>query len=130
MVSAVTSSGTPAAGAKVTVRAVVRNTGRQLARASRLSVGLEGMGAPLARAKVAKLKAGKRTSVSLSVTFPRVIALGRHRIVVCADFAKQVKESSEKNNCRALPQVLEGIATPPVPPTAEMKAIAPTIFTK
>jgi hypothetical protein len=90
-VSAASLSGQPVAGARVTVRATVRNAGKAKARASRLSVGLKGMRAPLARAKVSKLKPRKKKTVSLSVPLPRVIAPGRYAIVVCADAARKVK---------------------------------------
>ena len=105
------------------MRATVRNSGKAAARASLVSVALKGMRAPLARAKVTKLKRGKKLTVPVPVTFPKVIAPGRYRIVVCADAAKKVKERSEANNCRTLAQVLQVTAGPvgspapgPVPP--------------
>jgi YD repeat-containing protein len=124
-VGAVSLSATPAAGAKVSVRVMVRNAGKAVARASQLSVGLEKMRAPLARAKVGKLKPGKRTTVSLAVRFPTVIAAGRYRILACADAAKKVRERSEANNCRGAAQVLEVPAAVPAPPGPGGPAPAP-----
>ena len=73
-VTGATLSATPSAGGKVTVRATVRNAGKAGAGASLVSVALQGMRAPLARAKVAKLKPGKQKAVPVPVTFPKVIA--------------------------------------------------------
>jgi hypothetical protein len=67
-VTGATLSAAPSAGGRATVRATVRNAGKAGAGTSLASVALQGMRAPLARAKVAKLKGGKKKAVSVPVT--------------------------------------------------------------
>jgi hypothetical protein len=123
-VAAVTLSAAPAAGATVKARVTVRNTQKVSAPRSQLSVSLETLRAPLARAAVGKLKPGGKLTLSVALKFPRSLALGRYRITVCADAAKKVKERSETNNCRKLSQVLEVVA-PAVLPAPRLPAPAP-----
>ena len=105
----------PSLGATVTLRAVVRNAGKASAKPSQLSVGLAGMRSPLARKQVGRLKRGKKTTVSLPIRFPSVIAPGRYAIAVCADAAKKIKERKEGNNCRTAAQRLTVDSVVPVP---------------
>lgn len=55
----------------------------------------------LGTAFTAKVKKGKQKSVSLTATIPASATPGTWYVLVCADSAKQVKESSEKDNCAA-----------------------------
>ena len=123
-VTAVVPSAAPTAGAKVTLRVTVRNTGKLAAAKSQLAVSLESVRTSLARADVAKLKPGRRTTVAVAVTFPKPTAPGRYRVTVCADAAKKVKETSESNNCRALSQALV-VAAPAAAPVVVPSAPAP-----
>ena len=105
-----------------TLRVTVRNRGKAAARATQLSVALNGK--VLARTRVAALKPGRSATVSL--TLPR-LAPGRHDLSICADAGKAVKEASERNNCTKLSLTLPPPTPVPSPPRpAETPAPAAT----
>ncbi|GAA1947352.1 hypothetical protein GCM10009798_03000 [Nocardioides panacihumi] len=60
------------------------------------------------------LKAGGRQTLRATVTIPATTATGRWYVVACADAAKRIRESNERNNCRSV--ALTVVApTPPTP---------------
>lgn len=94
-------------GAGVRVRDVVANRGRARARRSatryylsldkkrdKRDVRVKG------RRAVRALKPGKKSRGRARVLVPASLALGRYRLLACADGRKQVKEKRERNNCR------------------------------
>lgn len=95
-------------GTHVKVKDVVKNEGRRKAKRSvvryylsldkkrgRGDVRLEGS------RRVKALKAQKRSRGRTRVLIPAEFALGRYRLLACADDKKKVKETRERNNCRA-----------------------------
>ena len=55
----------------------------------------------LSSPKVKALAARKTAKAALKLTVPAAVAPGRYSVIACADARAKVKESSEKNNCRA-----------------------------
>jgi hypothetical protein len=100
----------------------VRNKGRRRAKATTGAVGirLEGSGQAreAGRFKVTALRAGRSDDVRVSIRIPAGLPLGRHRVVVCADVRRQVRERSETNNCRTFGSltVVAPAMPAPVPP--------------
>ncbi len=92
----------------LTISATVRNRGRRKAGASVLRAYL---GAGKARAKgdllllgkvrVGVIKPRRTKKVKGSVMVPSTARPGTYRLLVCADDGKAVRETSERNNCRA-----------------------------
>ena len=99
-------NGSPAAGQPLTAALTIRNAGRRRAQASATAVVLSRdarrssddrrLGTAKAKA-LAPRKAGKAT---LRLTVPAGTEPGPYRLIACADAAKRVKESNERNNCR------------------------------
>ncbi len=95
-----------AAGRPFTVRARVSNQGRARAGATTVRVYLSrdrsrGRGdLVLAGRGVRALAAGRSVPVGLRVAVPRS-ATGSFHVVVCVDAAGRVRESDERDNCRA-----------------------------
>ncbi len=54
-----------------------------------------------AAGKVARLAGHGTVSVTARVAIPRAAALGAYRLFACADDAKALRESNERNNCSA-----------------------------
>ena len=100
-------TGSPSAGQSLTVALTVSNAGRRRAQASAATVVLSRdarsshddrrLGGRKVKA-LAPRKAGKAT---LRLTVPAGTDAGAYRVIACADAAKRVKESNERNNCRA-----------------------------
>ncbi|HET8949333.1 MAG TPA: CARDB domain-containing protein, partial [Solirubrobacteraceae bacterium] len=99
-------NGSPAAGQSLTVALAVRNAGRRRAQASATAVVLSRDGRRsrddrrLGTGKVKPLAAGKAGKATLKLAVPAGTAPGAYRVIACADSAKRVKESDERNNCR------------------------------
>ena len=106
-VSGAALSSVPAAGERVIVRATVRNTGKAAARASLVSVALQGMRAPLARVKVAKLKRGKKLTVSGSTMGTRDDFLGAYGLVRSGRVRVHVDSTFPLSEIRAAHERLE-----------------------
>jgi hypothetical protein len=94
------------AGAKITIRATVRNGGTATAAGSVLAFKLSkdpkvGADIALAPTKAApKIKPRKSWTVSIAATVPAKVTPGRYYVLGCADATKKVREKSEGNNCR------------------------------
>src|SRR3954451_6051753 len=107
-VGTLTLSGAPAPGQPFTAKLATQNAGKKKAKASQTAVVLSkdakrsGDDKALATAKVKALKPKKKASATLKLTVPASIAAGAYRVVACADVKKKVKETSEKNNCKAV----------------------------
>jgi RHS repeat-associated protein len=100
-------TGSPAPGQSLTAALTVRNAGRRRAQASATAVVLSRdarrssddgrLGGGRAKA-LAPRRTGKAT---LRLAVPAGTAAGAYRLIACADAAKRVKESDERNNCRS-----------------------------
>src|SRR5215216_1129329 len=118
---------TPAGGAHQ-VRLTVRNRGRAPARRSvvRLVASHDaraGRGDQLlGTAKVRALRPRQRRRVSLSVTAAAASPL---HLVACADARRRVRESRERNNCRASSPLTMRPADVVAPPSAPLPAGTP-----
>ena len=135
-------SGAPARlapGGAVEVRAKVTNQGRRRARASRGGLYLSkdaklgGTDARLAGIRIPALKPRGSRKVRARGVLPANATTGAYRLLLCADVKRKVRESSERNNCRAAalevttgplvpgpptPPVVGPVATPTAAPTA------------
>lgn len=91
-------------GAQVPLAATVKNSGRRVAKASRLGFYLskdskfDRGDLQLATAKVKKLKRGKSARVSASAGLPEAARAGVG-LIACADSAAKLRERKETDNC-------------------------------
>lgn len=117
----------------VAISATVKNSGKAAAKASSVRGYLATKAKRgktdlqlLGKVSTKPLKAGKAIAVQGTVMVPATAPTGTYRLLLCADDAKKVKESSETNNCAAVagaftvttPQTTPGIVpggTLPVP---------------
>jgi hypothetical protein len=95
-------------GGRLTVPAVVRNEGGRRAAASSTSFLLSEDGRRSAGdipldgpVRIRALRPGRRAIFVASVRVPAATRAGLYRVLGCADAGRRVKESSERNNCRA-----------------------------
>jgi subtilase family serine protease len=101
----VTTASELTAGGEMTVKDKVGNAGRAAARPSSVGYYLstdERRSADdilLGHRSVGRLAAGKAKAGSATLKVPN--ALGLFRVIACADDKRRVRESSERNNCRA-----------------------------
>jgi subtilase family serine protease len=107
---------TVGAGASFKLSDLVRNRGGVPARRSttRYFLGTVRIGGR----RVAALRPGQASTGSAIVKIPSDTKAGTYRVRVCADAAKQVKETREGNNCRAAdrPLTVTDFVPPPPPP--------------
>ena len=96
-----------APGAKLTAKLSTQNAGRKKAKASKTVVVLSkdarrsADDKTLATVAVKALKPKKQAKKTLSLTMPVSVAAGSYKLIACADAKRKVKESKEKNNCKA-----------------------------
>jgi hypothetical protein len=97
-----------APGAALTAQSVTKNVGRKRAPASAtfyfLSLDTKKDASDIrlvGQQSVKALKAGKSGSGSARVSLPTSVAPGAYFLLGCADGANKVKETNEKNNCKA-----------------------------
>src|SRR3954471_12676768 len=101
------SAASVAPSGEVTLSAVTRNRGKAKAGKSVTAFYLSRDAkrtkddARLRRAAVAKLAARKRSAARTTVRVPGNAAAGTYRVLACADDRRKVKETNERNNCRA-----------------------------
>ncbi len=123
-------------GGSYTATVTLRNKGRASAKVSQLAVALStddrlsDADIVLATAQRA-LRAGRRSVLSLRVSVPAALPAGSYRILACADQLGRVKESSEKDNCRAARltltvRPLQSLPAPPAPAAVTVQVPAPT----
>src|SRR5690554_6721022 len=110
-------------GKKIEIRAVVRNKGKRAAKATRTRIYLskdaklqKKKDTRLATVRTAKLKKGAKRKATRKVKLSAKVKPGKYRIIVCADATGRVRESREKNNCRASKKFTVRKATAPEPP--------------
>ena len=101
------------------VRDHTRNRGRATAGRSVTQYYLRsdtgGAREPAGRRSIPRLRPGKSSAGTGTVTAVSSLALGTYSLVACADGARAVRESSERDNCRtAATKVV--IKEPPPPP--------------
>ena len=106
-VKTVTVSDSAKPGDSIPVSVKVKNAGRSRAPATRTTFALSsdtsvgGDIALAARSKVKALKPGKSAGSRVTVVLPTSTPDGSYYVLACADAATKVRESAEKNNCRA-----------------------------
>jgi len=112
---------------RVTGKFVVANTGR--ARAARtsavLTVRAGGRDRVLRRFRIPALRRSTSRTVTVALTLPRPLPAVALPVQVCADGAKDVRERSERNNCRRLGTTTA--AAPRVPPTPAAPSTSPAV---
>jgi hypothetical protein len=120
VVSAVSvAPGSVLAGGQLTIKDKVRNTGTSPAKASLAGYYLsadavKGKGdLRLGRRTVPKLQRRKSSSKTVALTLPPLVT-GTFRLIECADDARKVKESNERNNCRTAAASLTINTAPPL----------------
>jgi hypothetical protein len=113
-------SGSAAPGAEVRIGEATINRGRRAARRSTTAyfISRGSRRTRIGSRVVPALRPGKSSKKVRTVVIPPSTAAGSYFIVACADFARKVRESSERNNCRpsATRVTVTGPSTP-VPPT-------------
>jgi dienelactone hydrolase len=95
----------------------VRDKGRSPARktSASLVVRVSGQDRLVARLPVKAIRSGRSRTVTVSVPAPAGLPAGSLPLSVCADSRHQLKERSEKNNCRAVGTLTTGPAATSVP---------------
>jgi hypothetical protein len=94
-------------GEEISVAAKVKNASKGKAPATRTTFALstdKSAGGDIAlpvKGKVKALKPGRSAAVKATVVLPDSTPDGSYFVIACADAAKKVRESKEKNNCRA-----------------------------
>src|SRR4051812_16136110 len=94
-------------GASVAGTATIANNGKRRAGKSRTGFFLSGDARrsandlALGSVKTKALKRGKKVAVAGAFKVPTAAAPGAYRLLVCADSARKVGESNERDNCRA-----------------------------
>src|SRR4051812_32616282 len=98
---------TLAPGASLAGTATITNKGKRKAGRSRTGFFLSRDAKPsaddltLGRVKTKALKRGKKAAVVGTFKILATAAAGTYRLLVCADSAGKVRESNERDNCRA-----------------------------
>ena len=93
-------------GGIVKVTSVLKNTGRGTAGASVIRYYLSsdqssGGDTRIGARKAGRIEAGKSLKLPAFVALPANVALGSHFVIACADDLEKIRESNERNNCRA-----------------------------
>ncbi len=107
---------TVGAGASFKLNDLVRNRGGVRAGASTTRYYLDT--ARIGSRRVPALRPRKASTGSAIVTIPADTKAGTYRVRVCADAARKVRETNERNNCRAAdrPLTVTDFVPPPPPP--------------
>jgi CARDB protein len=96
-----------APGGSFKVKATTRNRGKRKARASATALYLSPKARvvkhsiTLGKLRVKALRRGARTAGRKKVTIPAATAARSYHLIACADSRRKVRESNERNNCRA-----------------------------
>src|SRR5581483_8055859 len=126
---------TSAGAGRLSITVKVKNRGKATAKKSTVGLYLatrskhSSKDLRLARKSVSKLKKGKTAKVTIKATLPAVAAAtakaGTYRLIACADDRKKVKESNERNNCKASSRIT--LTAPPkqTPPPPAPNPAAP-----
>ncbi len=122
VISSVTTARTVTAGDAVRIRVTTRNAGRTKAGRTTTRFALSPDRTPSASDRtlgsrpVGPLAGGARSTGTRRVSVPAATAAGTYYVVACADDTRAVRETHERNNCRATTAVTVAAATPPHPP--------------
>ena len=98
-------SGAPGSSFRATD--ITKNRGRAAARASKtrfylsLNSKKDAADLPLGQRRVKRLRKGKASKGTLTLHVPSAAATGAYLLLACADYANKLRESNERNNCRA-----------------------------
>lgn len=121
------------AGAPVVVGLTVRNTGRRRAAATTLALLLSADGRAgkgdlrLARIRARAIEPGQRRRVRARATLPVLAGGATWQLIACADPGRAVRETRERNNCRASAPFAVAVGTGGlVPPPQPSPAPVPT----
>jgi hypothetical protein len=112
----------PAPGGTVTLGAKVANRGKARARRSVVRFVLsadtrfDAADVTLRDLKTKRLRARRTTKVTGAVALPAGVGPGSYRVLACADAKRRVRETRERNNCRAAATALTVTATAPSTP--------------
>ena len=104
-------------GSSFQVRDRTRNIGSASARATVTQYYLSANGhrTAVGRRSLARLRSHRSSTGSATANAPVTIELGTYSLVACADGAKAVRETNERNNCRtAATKVIVKKPPPPV----------------
>src|SRR4051794_12950939 len=99
--------GTLAAGASLRLATTVKNRGRRASAASKLALyvsadrRLDRLDTRAGRVGVPRLRGARRRTVRPRLTIRAPAAGGAWFLLACADATRVVRESNERNNCRA-----------------------------
>src|SRR4051794_13140402 len=111
-----------APGSRLSAAATVRNDGKRRAAPSRLGFYLsadrrKGRGdfRLTPRPRVGSLRPRFRRSLRRTLTVPAVVPAGNYVLLACADDTRRIRESRERNNCRAATRRLAIVVPVPVP---------------
>jgi CARDB len=94
-------------GTSLSIIVKVRNKGTARASKSRLGLYLakgkkhQRKDLRLKRVKLKTLRGGKKRKAKLQALIPKSTSPGSYRLIACADDAKKLRESKERDNCRA-----------------------------
>ena len=111
-------AGTAFAGTKITLGDTTKNAGRASARGSITSFYLSADRAKsngdlrFGSRRIGRLRHGKSSRGSAIGDVPPALNPGRWFVIACADARKRIRESSERNNCRAAAPSLTVRAAP------------------
>jgi len=134
-VSSLAAGSSATAGGTLAATDTVRNAGKAAARRSVLEYVLSadarrGAGdRRLGTRTVVALKAGKRSRGAKSLRVPADTKAGAMFLIACADPARRIRESNERNNCsRPVALSIQGVAVagPPTPPPVVTPVATPT----
>jgi subtilase family serine protease len=104
-------------GSSFQVRDRTRNIGSASARATVTQYYLSANGhrTAVGRRSLARLRSHRSSTGSATARAPVTLGLGTYSLVACADGAKAVRETNERNNCRtAATKVIVKKPPPPV----------------
>jgi hypothetical protein len=118
-------------GSKITISVKLRNKGQAKARKSKVGLylakgkKLTHKDRRLKRTRVKALRSHKKAKAKFKVLLPAKSAPGTYRLIACADDGKSLRESKEKDNCRASKR----FQLTPVPASAPQPGPARPAFT-
>jgi hypothetical protein len=98
------------AGASLRVTDVVRNRGAVAAPRSKTGYYLGGL--RVGGRSISALGPGAASRRSTTIPIPASLGPGTYRLRACADDGGRIRESNERNNCRAAPQLVKITGAP------------------
>ena len=132
VVSAVSGPERATTGTTIAAQAGVTNRGKRRAKAAVLTLVLSrdarasADDLPAGSRKAKALKPRKKQRLALKPTVPATAAPGSYVLLACADGARKVKESNERNNCRGAVRRVQVVAATFGPPDPRRPVPTPT----